>query len=126
MMNQLARKNQGERKSQISRSSNKKIANTKSGIRKSEIRVARYIFPPAMEYYYRKRRKGMVSKMENGHGKVWICLLILVLAAVVIGLLYYTTAAKEPDEEGFLIRAEQMESGELRSEELQSVQTWNG
>ena len=66
----------------------------------------------------------MVSKMENGHGKVWICLLILVLAAVVIGLLYYTTAAKEPDEEGFLIRAEQMESGELRSEELQSVQTW--
>ena len=63
----------------------------------------------------------MVSKMENGHGKVWICLLILVLAAVVIGLLYYTTAAKEPDEEGFLIRAEQMESGEL-----QSVQTWNG
>ena len=28
--------------------------------------------------------------------------------------------------EGFLIRAEQMESGELRSEELQSVQTWNG
>lgn len=44
----------------------------------------------------------MVSKMENGHGKVWICLLILVLAAVVIGLLYYTTAAKEPDEEGFL------------------------
>ena len=63
----------------------------------------------------------MVSKMENGHGKVWICLLILVLAAVVIGLLYYTTAAKEPDEEGFLIRAEQMESGELRS-----VQTWNG
>ena len=54
----------------------------------------------------------MVSKMENGHGKVWICLLILVLAAVVIGLLYYTTAAKEPDEEGFLIRAEQMESGE--------------
>ena len=40
--------------------------------------------------------------------------------------LYYTTAAKEPDEEGFLIRAEQMESGELRSEELQSVQTWNG
>ena len=70
-----------------------------------------------MEYYHRKRRKGMVSKMENGHGKVWICL---------IGLLYYTTAAKEPDEEGFLIRAEQMESGELRSEELQSVQTWNG
>lgn len=46
----------------------------------------------------------MVSKMENGHGKVWICLLILVLAAVVIGLLYYTTAAKEPDEEGFLIQ----------------------
>ena len=68
----------------------------------------------------------MVSKMENGLGKVWDCLLILVLAAVVIGLLYYTTAAKEPDEEGFLIRAEQMESGELRSEELQSVQTWNG
>ena len=78
----------------------------------------------------------MVSKMEKGHGKVWICLLILVLAAVVIGLLYYTTAAKESDEEGFLIRAEQMESGEpgtgklhlgeLRSEEVQSVQTWNG
>lgn len=48
----------------------------------------------------------MVSKMENGHGKVWICLLILVLAAVVIGLLYYTTAAKEPDEEGFLIHGQ--------------------
>ena len=73
----------------------------------------------------------MVSKMENRHGKVWICLLILVLAAVVIGLLYYTTAAKEPDEEGFLIRAEQMESGEpgtgkLHLGELRSVQTWNG
>ena len=26
----------------------------------------------------------MVSKMENGHGKVWICLLILVLAALLI------------------------------------------
>lgn len=34
--------------------------------------------------------------------------------------------SKGTDEEGFLIRAEQMESGELRSEELQSVQTWNG
>lgn len=54
----------------------------------------------------------MVSKMENGHGKVWICLLILVLAAVVIGLLYYTTAAKEPDEEGFLIRASRWSHGE--------------
>ena len=91
-----------------------------------KVKFIRYIFPPEMEYYHRKDWKGMVSKMENGHGKVWICLLILVLAAVVIGLLYYTTAAKEPDEEGFLIRAEQMESGELRSEELQSVQTWNG
>lgn len=64
-----------------------------------------------MEYYHRKDWKGMVSKMENGHGKVWICLLILVLIAVVIGLLYYTTAAKQPDEEGFLIRSEQTGNG---------------
>lgn len=100
------------------------------------MKFTRYIFPPEMEYYHRKGWKGMVSKMENGHGKVWICLLILVLIAVVIGLLYYTTAAKQPDEEGFLIRSEQMKSrelqsgelgaGELRSEKLRSAQTWNG
>lgn len=75
------------------------------------MKFIRYIFPPEMEYYHRKNWKGMVSKMENGHGKVWICLLILVLIAVVIGLLYYTTAAKQPDEEGFLIRSEQTGNG---------------
>ena len=106
-----------------------------------KVKFIRYIFPPEMEYYHRKDWKGMVSKMENGHGKVWICLLILVLIAVVIGLLYYTTAAKQPDEEGFLIRSEQIKSGEpgsgklqsgepgvgeLRSEKLRSAQTGNG
>ena len=43
----------------------------------------------------------MVSKMENGHGKVWICLLILVLAAVVIGTFILYDCSKGSDEEVF-------------------------
>ena len=37
--------------------------------------------------------------MDEGRKKVWICLLIIVLAAVVIGILYYLSS------EGFLIMA---------------------
>ena len=43
--------------------------------------------------------------MEDGNGrkKVWICLSIVVLAAVVIGAVYYMNMPKEHSEEGFLI-----------------------
>ena len=57
--------------------------------------------------------------MEDGNGrkKVWICLSIVVLAAggygrggvlaaVVIGAVYYMNMPKEHSEEGFLIRRE--------------------
>ena len=41
--------------------------------------------------------------MEDGNGrkKVWICLSIVVLAAVVIGAVYYMNMPKEHSEEGF-------------------------
>lgn len=46
--------------------------------------------------------------MEDGNGrrKVWICLLIVVFTAVVIGAVYYMNAPKGHSEEGFLIRRE--------------------
>ena len=44
--------------------------------------------------------------MDDGQKKIWICLLIVVLAAVVIGILYYFSAPTEHSSEGFLIRAE--------------------
>lgn len=42
--------------------------------------------------------------MDNGQKKIWICLLIVVLAAAVIGILYYFTAPSVESSEGFLIR----------------------
>ena len=44
--------------------------------------------------------------MDDGQKKIWICLLIVVLAAGVIGILYYFSAPTEHSSEGFLIRAE--------------------
>lgn len=41
--------------------------------------------------------------MDDGRKKIWICLLIIVLAAVVIGILYYLSAPREQAGEGYLI-----------------------
>ena len=41
--------------------------------------------------------------MDEGRRKVWICLLIIVLAAAVIGILYYLSAPSQQGSEGFLI-----------------------
>ena len=49
-------------------------------------------------------RKGLVKHMDEGRKKVWICLLIIVLAAVVIGILYYLSTPSGQSSEGFLIR----------------------
>ena len=46
-----------------------------------------------------------VKDMDEGKKKVWICLLIAVLAAVVIGILYYLSAPSQQSSEGFLILA---------------------
>ena len=45
--------------------------------------------------------------MEGGRRKIWICLLVVLLAAVVIGVLYYYSEPKEQGSEGFLIKAGQ-------------------
>lgn len=45
--------------------------------------------------------------MEDGRKKIWICLLTVVLAAIVIGVIYYYSAPQEQGSEGFLIRAEE-------------------
>lgn len=45
--------------------------------------------------------------MDDGQKKIWICLLAVVLATVVIGILYYYSTPSEHSSEGFLIRAEQ-------------------
>lgn len=42
--------------------------------------------------------------MEDGKKKVWICIIVAALAAVVIGLLYYLSAPRAQSEEGFLIK----------------------
>ncbi len=42
--------------------------------------------------------------MDDGRRKIRLCILAVLLAAVVIGLLYYLSAPKTPGEEGFLIR----------------------
>lgn len=42
--------------------------------------------------------------MKDGRKKIWICLLVVVLAAVVLGVLYYLSAPNEQASEGFLIR----------------------
>ena len=49
-------------------------------------------------------RKGQVYGMEDGRKKIWICLLTVVLAAVLIGVIYYYSAPREQGNEGFLIR----------------------
>lgn len=41
--------------------------------------------------------------MDEGRKKVWICILSAVLAAVVIGILYYLSAPAQQGGEGFLI-----------------------
>ena len=51
------------------------------------------------------REEGRVKDMDEGKKKVWICLLIAVLAAVVIGILYYLSAPSQQSSEGFLILA---------------------
>lgn len=43
--------------------------------------------------------------MDDGQKKIWICLLVVVLAAVVVGILYYFSTPTEHSSEGFLIRA---------------------
>ena len=48
--------------------------------------------------------------MEDGKRKIWLCLLILVLAAVVAGLAWYLSDAQAPSGEGFLI-GQQAEEG---------------
>lgn len=50
-------------------------------------------------------QKGQVDMMDDGQKKIWTCLLIVVLAAVVIGILYYFSTPTEHSSEGFLIRA---------------------
>lgn len=42
--------------------------------------------------------------MEDGRRKVLICVLLIVLAAVVIGFIYYMSTPQEQAGEGFLIR----------------------
>ena len=51
----------------------------------------------------KQREKGTVDDMDEGRRKVWICLLIIVLAAAVIGILYYLSTAEQQGSEGFLI-----------------------
>ena len=43
--------------------------------------------------------------MEDGKKKIWICLLVIVLAAVAARGFYYLSAPDAPDRRGFLIRA---------------------
>lgn len=47
--------------------------------------------------------------MKDGRKKIWLCLLVVVLAAVVIGILYYLSAPNEQASEGFLIKSGQRE-----------------
>ena len=47
--------------------------------------------------------------MDEGRKKIWICLPIIVLAAVVIGILYYLSAPQQGNSEGFLIMAPEVE-----------------
>ncbi len=48
--------------------------------------------------------------MEDGRKKIWICLLTVVLAAILIGVIYYYSAPQEQGTEGFLIREQGEES----------------
>lgn len=49
--------------------------------------------------------------MDDGRKKIWICLLTAVLAAAVIGILYYFSTPGEHSSEGFLIRAGYAQNG---------------
>ena len=67
--------------------------------------------------------------MEDGNGrkKVWICLSIVVLAAVVIGAVYYMNMPKEHSEEGFLIRRESEDCAdgiEGKRSILKAIEMW--
>ncbi|HJD01025.1 MAG TPA: hypothetical protein H9750_00230 [Candidatus Mediterraneibacter excrementavium] len=46
-----------------------------------------------------------MSEMEDGRKKIWICLLVIVLAAVTVGILYYFSTPDTSGNEGYLIRA---------------------
>ena len=48
--------------------------------------------------------------MEDGRKKIWICLLTVVIAAILIGVIYYYSAPQEQGTEGFLIREKREES----------------
>ena len=61
------------------------------------------------EWKLRPGWKGAVNGMENGRKKIWICLLTVVLAAVVIGILWYLSVPQEQNGEGFLIRTSRQE-----------------
>lgn len=52
----------------------------------------------------RQENERSVNYMEDGRKKIRICLLVIVLAAVVIGVLYYLSTPQEQAGEGFLIR----------------------
>ena len=56
-------------------------------------------------------QKGQVDTMDDGKKKIWICLLVVVLAAVVIGVLYYFSVPSENGSEGFLIRTSYRQYG---------------
>lgn len=58
----------------------------------------------------RIRRKGQVEYMDEGRKKVWICLLVIVLAAVAIGILYYLSTPSAQSSEGFLIMAPEVQT----------------
>lgn len=62
-------------------------------------------------------QKGQVDTMDDGKKKIWICLLAVVLAAVVIGVLYYFSVPSENGSEGFLIRVQDCRGVTLLSEE---------
>lgn len=55
--------------------------------------------------------KGQVSEMEDGKKKIWICLVIIVAAAVLIGLIYYFGAQDISGSEGFLIQIPYKDTG---------------
>lgn len=49
--------------------------------------------------------------MEDGRKKIWICLLVVVLAAVMIGIIYELSTSRGQAEEGFLIENGEQETG---------------
>lgn len=49
--------------------------------------------------------------MEDGKKKIWMCLLVIVLAALAIGALYYFTVPEVPDSEAFLVCSPQTSGG---------------